>query len=164
MNEEDSVAQHFASSSELIFLQEIPPGDHGTYRLKQLARAMNGTVNSSSSSIENRFNYLLGRETVVLDKTSQPKCHHLPCLMEGHSAGQLDFVPAPTSGRMVQDTRALGINRSGSLFSHFTINWSRFCFLGFSGRRSPFNAIKGYFYRQQDDSADQITLAAEQDC
>ena len=79
----DSVAHHLASSYELIFLQEIPPGDHGTYRLKQLVRAMNG----SSSSTEHRFNYLLGRETVVLDKTSQ-----------------LNAIIYPASWRIIQQT------------------------------------------------------------
>ena len=60
---------HFLSSSsfDLVFLQEIPPGDSGQYRLRQLVRAMN----AGSPLNEPRFSYLLGQGTVVLDTTSQ---------------------------------------------------------------------------------------------
>ena len=66
----DSVAQYLASAAasfDLIFLQEIPPGGNGEYRLKQLLRAMNG----GNSLVEPRFRYLLGKETTVLDTSSQ---------------------------------------------------------------------------------------------
>jgi len=56
-----------AASFDLIFLQEIPPGGNGEYRLKQLLRAMNG----GNSLVEPRFRYLLGKETTVLDTSSQ---------------------------------------------------------------------------------------------
>ena len=144
MNEEDSVAQHFASSSELIFLQEIPPGDHGTYRLKQLARAMNGTVNSSSSSIENRFNYLLGRETVVLDKTSQLNAIIYPASWKVIQQASLTSFLHPPVIAWFKTPEPLGSTVLAACF-HFTINWSR-------------------FYCQQDHGTDQIAFAAEQDC
>jgi len=53
--------------STLIFLQEIPPGGNGECRLKQLLRTMNG----GNSLVEPRFRHLLGKETVVLDTSSQ---------------------------------------------------------------------------------------------
>jgi len=63
----DSVAHYLSNSFDLVFLQEIPPGDSGQYRLRQLVR----TMNAGSPLNEPRFSYLLGRETVVLDTTSQ---------------------------------------------------------------------------------------------
>ena len=63
----DSVACYLSNSFDLVFLQEIPPGDSGQYRLRQLVR----TMNAGSPLNEPRFSYLLGRETVVLDTTSQ---------------------------------------------------------------------------------------------
>jgi len=63
----DSVACYLSNSFDLVFLQEIPPGDSGQYRLRQLVR----TMNAGSPLNEPGFSYLLGRETVVLDTTSQ---------------------------------------------------------------------------------------------
>lgn len=63
----DSVAAHLSTNHDLLFLQEIPPGDYGQYRLRQLVRAMN----SGCVPDQPRFKYLLGHETVVLDTTSQ---------------------------------------------------------------------------------------------
>ena len=53
----DSVAHYLSNSFDLVFLQEIPLGDHGQYRLKQLVRAMN----AGSRLADPKFSYLLGR-------------------------------------------------------------------------------------------------------
>ena len=88
----DSVAQHLASSYELIFLQEIPPGHNGECRLRQLLRAMNG----GNSSLEPRFNYLLGRETVVLDTASQLNAIIYPASWKViHQASLTSFLHPP---------------------------------------------------------------------
>jgi len=65
--DDDQLAHFLSSSFDLVFVQEIPPGDSGQYRLRQLVRSMN----TGSPLNEPRFAYLLGRETVVTDTTSQ---------------------------------------------------------------------------------------------
>ena len=88
----DSTAHSLASSFDLIFLQEIPPGKFGKYRLSQLMRAMNG----GTSLVAPKFLYLLGEETTVNDTSSQLNATIYPASWKVlHSASITSFLHPP---------------------------------------------------------------------
>ena len=99
-------------------------------------------MNGGNSLVEPKFRYLLGKETVVLDTSSQLNAIIYPATwtLLQHTSLTSFLRPPVMAWFKTPHHFALRTN------SHFTLCWNGFFCFCFPGERGPFYALQGHIH------------------